>query len=98
MIAAERDDLKYVSARHFPATVSSAEDWYYGRQLGKWLEVGAVAWVDPNVLQKWILTLNVIQARDYIGLDRFAMLRYGVKWLRCFDNDFEFFKAIQHYC
>lgn len=62
--------------------------------MEKWGEVGGCGMVHPNVLQ------NVnIDAEKYtgfafgIGLDRFAMLRYGVNDLRLFfDNDLNFLK------
>lgn len=90
----ERDDLQVrFRPSFFPFTEPSAEIDIMGDN-GKWLEVGGCGMVHPNVLQ------NVnIDAEKYtgfafgIGLDRFAMLRYGVNDLRLFfDNDLNFLK------
>ncbi|WP_348945750.1 phenylalanine--tRNA ligase subunit alpha [Chitinibacter sp. FCG-7] len=87
----ERDDLEVrFRPSFFPFTEPSAEidvKWSKG-----WMEVGGCGMVHPNVLK------NVnIDAEKYtgfafgIGLDRFAMLYYGVNDLRqFFDNDLSF--------
>lgn len=93
----ERDDLQVrFRPSFFPFTEPSAEIDIMGEN-GKWLEVGGCGMVHPNVLQ------NVnIDAEKYtgfafgIGLDRFAMLRYGVHDLRLFfDNDLNFLQQFQ---
>ncbi|MDO5686439.1 MAG: phenylalanine--tRNA ligase subunit alpha [Neisseria sp.] len=89
----ERDDLQVrFRPSFFPFTEPSAEIDILGEK--GWLEVGGCGMVHPNVLQ------NVhIDAEKYtgfafgIGLDRFAMLRYGVNDLRLFfDNDLNFLR------
>ncbi|PIT38056.1 phenylalanine--tRNA ligase subunit alpha [Snodgrassella alvi] len=92
----ERDDLQVrFRPSFFPFTEPSAEIDIMGER--GWLEVGGCGMVHPNVLK------NVnIDAEKYtgfafgIGLDRFAMLRYGINDLRLFfDNDLNFLKQFQ---
>ena len=79
---------------YFPFTEPSAEVDIrrldeQGRPLGDWLEVLGCGMVHPNVLR------NVdIDPDEYVGfafgvgLDRLAMLRYGISDLRLmFEND-----------
>lgn len=92
----ERDDLQVrFRPSFFPFTEPSAEIDIMGER--GWLEVGGCGMVHPNVLK------NVhIDAEKYtgfafgIGLDRFAMLRYGVNDLRLFfDNDLGFLQQFR---
>lgn len=87
----EREDLQVrFRPSFFPFTEPSAEIDVLGAK--GWLEVGGCGMVHPNVLK------NVgIDSEKYtgfafgIGLDRFAMLYYGVNDLRqFFDNDVAF--------
>lgn len=87
----ERDDLQVrFRPSFFPFTEPSAEIDVLGQR--GWLEVGGCGMVHPNVLK------NVgIDSERYtgfafgIGLDRFAMLYYGVNDLRqFFENDLSF--------
>lgn len=87
----ERDDLQVrFRPSFFPFTEPSAEIDVLGAR--GWLEVGGCGMVHPNVLK------NVgIDSERYtgfafgIGLDRFAMLYYGVNDLRLFfENDLTF--------
>ena len=77
----------------FPFTEPSAEIDIMGDN-GKWLEVGGCGMVHPNVLRN--VNIDPEQYTGFafgIGLDRFAMLRYGVNDLRLFfDNDLSFLK------
>ncbi|WP_107687559.1 phenylalanine--tRNA ligase subunit alpha [Neisseria wadsworthii] len=93
----ERDDLQVrFRPSFFPFTEPSAEIDIMGDN-GKWLEVGGCGMVHPNVLN------NVnIEPEKYtgfafgIGLDRFAMLRYGINDLRLFfDNDLNFLQQFR---
>lgn len=79
---------------YFPFTEPSAEvdiEWNTGDTV-KWLEVLGCGMVHPNVLE------NIgIDSKKYtgfafgIGLDRLAMLRYGINDLRMmFENDLRF--------
>ena len=84
-------------ASYFPFTEPSAEmDIYLGTQTESdsrltkgtgWLEILGCGMVDPNVLEN----CN-IDSREYsgfafgLGVDRIAMLKYGVKDLRTFFN------------
>jgi phenylalanyl-tRNA synthetase alpha chain len=76
---------------YFPFTEPSAEMDILS-ESGKWLEIGGCGMVHPNVLR------NVgIDPEEYtgyafgMGIERMAMLRYGVDDLRLFfDNDLQF--------
>lgn len=89
----EKDDLQVrFRPSFFPFTEPSAEiDVSWGRG---WLEVGGCGMVHPNVLRN--VNIDPEQYTGFafgIGLDRFAMLRYGVNDLRAFfDNDLTFLK------
>lgn len=89
----ERDDLQVrFRPSFFPFTEPSAEIDIMGEK--GWLEVGGCGMVHPNVLKN----VNIDPERYTgfafgIGLDRFAMLRYGVNDLRLFfDNDINVLK------
>ncbi|MCG9094479.1 phenylalanine--tRNA ligase subunit alpha [Laribacter hongkongensis] len=89
----ERDDLRVrFRPSFFPFTEPSAEIDVLGKN--GWLEVGGCGMVHPNVLRN----VNIDPERYTgfafgIGLDRFAMLRYGVTDLRLFfENDLSFLK------
>lgn len=89
----ERDDLQVrFRPSFFPFTEPSAEIDVLGER--GWLEVGGCGMVHPNVLKN----VNIDPERYTgfafgIGLDRFAMLRYGVNDLRLFfENDLNFLK------
>ena len=93
----ERDDLQVrFRPSFFPFTEPSAEIDIMGDN-NKWLEVGGCGMVHPNVLKN--VNIDPEQYTGFafgIGLDRFAMLRYGVNDLRLFfDNDLNFLKQFQ---
>ena len=92
----EQDDLQVrFRPSFFPFTEPSAEIDVLGKR--GWLEVGGCGMVHPNVLK------NVgIDSEKYtgfafgIGLDRFAMLYYGVNDLRLFfENDLGFLEQFR---
>ncbi|MEO9384090.1 phenylalanine--tRNA ligase subunit alpha, partial [Chromobacterium phragmitis] len=90
----ERDDLQVrFRPSFFPFTETSAEIDVLDEQ-GRWLEVGGCGMVHPKVLS--IANIDPEQYTGFafgIGLDRFAMLRYGVNDLRLFfENDLNFLK------
>ncbi|ULJ63237.1 phenylalanine--tRNA ligase subunit alpha [Wielerella bovis] len=93
----ERDDLQVrFRPSFFPFTEPSAEIDIMGDN-GKWLEVGGCGMVHPNVLKNVNIDPEKYTGFAFgIGLDRFAMLRYGVNDLRLFfDNDLNFLKQFQ---
>ncbi len=93
----ERDDLQVrFRPSFFPFTEPSAEIDIMGDN-GKWLEVGGCGMVHPNVLQNVNIDPEKYTGFAFgIGLDRFAMLRYGVNDLRLFfDNDLNFLKQFK---
>ena len=89
----ERDDLSVrFRPSFFPFTEPSAEmDMSWGE---KWLEIGGCGMVHPNVLKN--VGINSEQYRGFafgLGVERLAMLRYGVNDLRLFfENDLRFLK------
>ncbi|KLT73478.1 phenylalanine--tRNA ligase [Neisseria arctica] len=90
----ERDDLQVrFRPSFFPFTEPSAEIDIMGDN-GKWLEVGGCGMVHPNVLKNVNIDPEKYTGFAFgIGLDRFAMLRYGVNDLRLFfDNDLNFLR------
>ena len=92
----ERDDLQVrFRPSFFPFTEPSAEiDIMSDRG---WLEVGGCGMVHPNVLKNVDIDPEKYTGFAFgIGLDRFAMLRYGVNDLRLFfDNDLNFLKQFK---
>ena len=90
------EDVKYrFRSSFFPFTEPSAEVdiwWQPKDKEGKWLEILGCGMVDPNVLEN----LN-IDSEKYIGyafgmgIERMAMLKYGIDDIRLFyDNDNRF--------
>ena len=90
----ERDDLVVrFRASYFPFTEPSAEvDMRWGE--GRWLEIGGCGMVHPNVLRQVDIDPEEYQGFAFgMGLDRIAMLRYGVDDLRLFfENDLRFLR------
>ncbi len=94
----ETDEMKVrFRPSFFPFTEPSAEidlAFTSGPRQGKWLEVAGCGMVHPNVLKH-----VGIDSEKYIGfafgfgVERLAMLRYGVNDLRLFfENDLQFLK------
>ncbi len=94
----ETDEMKVrFRPSFFPFTEPSAEidlAFTSGPRQGKWLEVAGCGMVHPNVLKH-----VGIDSEKYIGfafgfgVERLAMLRYGVDDLRLFfENDLQFLK------
>ncbi|MDO4693873.1 MAG: phenylalanine--tRNA ligase subunit alpha [Eikenella sp.] len=93
----ERDDLQVrFRPSFFPFTEPSAEIDIMGDN-GRWLEVGGCGMVHPNVLNNVNIDPEKYTGFAFgIGLDRFAMLRYGVHDLRLFfDNDLNVLKQFR---
>jgi phenylalanyl-tRNA synthetase alpha chain len=90
----EREDLVVrFRASYFPFTEPSAEvDMRWGE--GRWLEIGGCGMVHPNVLREVNIDPERYQGFAFgMGLDRIAMLRYGVDDLRLFfENDLRFLR------
>jgi phenylalanyl-tRNA synthetase alpha chain len=89
----DRDDLQVrFRPSFFPFTEPSAEmDMSWG---DRWLEIGGCGMVHPNVLGH--VGIDSEQYRGFafgLGVERLAMLRYGVNDLRLFfENDLRFLK------
>jgi phenylalanyl-tRNA synthetase alpha chain len=77
---------------YFPFTEPSAEVDIMDER-GKWLEVLGCGMVHPNVLQAAGLILKIQRLCFGLGVERFAMLRYGINDLRMFyQNDVRFLR------
>jgi phenylalanyl-tRNA synthetase alpha chain len=97
----EHTEIRFRSS-YFPFTEPSAEmDIYLGtatesdKRLTKgtgWLEILGCGMVDPNVLKNCNIDPEIYTGYAFgLGVDRIAMLKYGVKDLRTFfDNDTRF--------
>ncbi len=92
----EKSDLEVrFRPSFFPFTEPSAEfDIQWDASKTGWLEVGGCGMVHPNVLQA-----SGVDPQEYtgfafgLGVERLAMLRYGVNDLRMFfENDLKFLK------
>jgi phenylalanyl-tRNA synthetase alpha chain len=87
----ERDAELRFRASYFPFTEPSAEvDVLW--EKGKWLEILGCGMVHPNVLRSAGIDAEEFTGYAFgIGIERLAMLRYGVDDLRTFfDNDLRF--------
>lgn len=89
----ERDDLEVrFRPSFFPFTEPSAEiDMSWN---GGWLEIGGCGMVHPHVLRHGDIDSERYQGFAFgLGVERLAMLRYGVNDLRLFfENDLRFLK------
>ncbi len=89
----ERDAELRFRASYFPFTEPSAEvDVLW--EKGKWLEILGCGMVHPNVLRDAGVDPEEFTGYAFgIGIERLAMLRYGVSDLRTFfDNDLRFLR------
>jgi phenylalanyl-tRNA synthetase alpha chain len=80
-------------ASYFPFTEPSAEvdvEW----EEGKWLEILGCGMVHPNVLENSGIDPEIYTGYAFgMGIERLAMLRYGVSDLRTFfENDLRFLR------
>ncbi len=89
----ERDAGLRFRASYFPFTEPSAEvDVLWSE--GKWLEIMGCGMVHPNVLENAGIDSGEFTGYAFgMGVERLAMLRYGVRDLRTFfDNDLRFLR------
>lgn len=85
----ENDDVKIrLRASHFPFTEPSMEIDVSAEAIGKadaWLEIGGCGMVHPNVLRNVGYDPEKVQGFAFgMGIDRMAMLKYGMPDLRAF--------------
>ncbi len=85
----EVDDIRMrFRASHFPFTEPSMEVDIGAEAIGKpgkWLEIGGAGMVHPNVLANCGIDPEVYQGFAFgMGIDRMAMLKYGIPDLRPF--------------
>jgi len=92
----ERDAKLRFRASYFPFTEPSAEvdiQW----EKGKWLEILGCGMVHPNVLEAAGIDSEEFTGYAFgMGVERLAMLRYGVTDLRTFfENDLRFLRQFR---
>ena len=92
----ERKAALRFRASYFPFTEPSAEadvEW----EKGKWLEILGCGMVHPNVLKNAGVDPEIYTGYAFgMGIERLAMLRYGVKDLRTFfENDLRFLRQFK---
>jgi phenylalanyl-tRNA synthetase alpha chain len=92
----ERKATLRFRASYFPFTEPSAEvdvEW----EEGKWLEILGCGMVHPNVLENAGVDPEEFTGYAFgMGIDRLAMLRYGITDLRTFfENDLRFLRQFQ---
>jgi len=90
-------DVKYqVRPSYFPFTEPSIEMdvWWENEQGGQWLEILGAGMVDPNVFDASGIDSEKFTGFAFgMGVDRIAMLRYGIDDIRLlYDNDIRFLK------
>jgi phenylalanyl-tRNA synthetase alpha chain len=92
----ERDAKLRFRASYFPFTEPSAEVDILWEQ-GKWLEILGCGMVHPNVLEAAGIDSEEFTGYAFgIGVERLAMLRYGVSDLRTFfENDLRFLRQFR---
>ncbi|PKM14809.1 MAG: phenylalanine--tRNA ligase subunit alpha [Gammaproteobacteria bacterium HGW-Gammaproteobacteria-2] len=93
----ERDFAMRFRPSYFPFTEPSAEvdiRWQQPDGSARWLEVLGCGMVHPNVLRNCGIDPERYTGFAFgIGIERFAMLRYGVNDLRAFfENDLRFLR------
>lgn len=93
----ERDFSMRFRPSYFPFTEPSAEvdiRWEQADGSARWLEVLGCGMVHPNVLRQCGIDPERYSGFAFgIGIERFAMLRYGVADLRAFfENDLRFLR------
>ena len=87
----ERDVELRFRPSYFPFTEPSAEVDILS-ESGRWLEILGCGMVHPNVLENMGVDSEVFSGYAFgMGVERLAMLRYGVNDLRLFfENDLRF--------
>lgn len=84
-------------ASFFPFTEPSAEVDIYFAKTGQWLEVGGCGMVHPRVLKQMHIAPEQFSGFACgFGIDRLAMLKYGITDLRVmFENDLDFLRQFK---
>lgn len=89
------NDVRYrVRPSFFPFTEPSIEMdiWWGSRKEGQWLEILGAGMVDPDVFRAVNLDPEEVTGYAFgMGVDRIAMLRYGIDDIRTlYENDIRF--------
>lgn len=93
-------DVKYrVRPSYFPFTEPSIEMdvWWENEKGGQWLEILGAGMVDPNVFESVDVDPEKYSGFAFgMGVDRIAMLRYGIDDIRLlYDNDIRFLQQFK---
>ncbi len=94
----EREVALRLRPSYFPFTEPSAEFDIAFEGTGEWMEVGGCGMVHPNVLRATGVDPQAWRGYAFgLGIDRLAMLYYGIDDLRLFfDNDLRFLRQFAH--
>ena len=93
-------DVKYrVRPSFFPFTEPSIEMdiWWENEKGGQWLEILGAGMVDPNVFESVDVDPEIYTGFAFgMGVDRIAMLRYGIDDIRLlYENDIRFLEQFK---
>jgi len=93
-------DVKYrVRPSFFPFTEPSIEMdvWWENEKGGQWLEILGAGMVDPNVFESVDVDPEIYTGFAFgMGVDRIAMLRYGIDDIRLlYENDLRFLEQFK---
>jgi phenylalanyl-tRNA synthetase alpha chain len=93
-------DVQYrVRPSFFPFTEPSMEMdiWWESEKGGQWLEILGAGMVDPNVFEAVDIDPEIYTGYAFgMGVDRIAMLRYGIDDIRLlYDNDIRFLQQFK---
>ncbi|WP_069131353.1 phenylalanine--tRNA ligase subunit alpha [Rhodohalobacter halophilus] len=93
-------DVKYrVRPSYFPFTEPSIEMdvWWENEKGGQWLEILGAGMVDPNVFESVNVDPEIYTGFAFgMGVDRIAMLRYGIDDIRLlYENDIRFLEQFK---
>jgi len=93
-------DVKYrVRPSFFPFTEPSIEMdiWWENEKGGQWLEILGAGMVDPNVFESVNVDPEIYTGFAFgMGVDRIAMLRYGIDDIRLlYENDIRFLEQFK---
>lgn len=81
-----------VYGHHFPYTEPSLEIEMFHPKIGRWIEMGGCGIVHPDVLRNVNIDPSGYRGWAFgMGLERFAMIKYGIEDIRLFySGDFRF--------
>lgn len=89
------EDVRFVPT-YFPYTEPSFEPQVYSKQLKQWIELGGSGVFRPEVVRPLGVKNNVLAWG--FGLERMALLRYGLKDIRdLYSNSLKWLRGVREY-